>query len=68
MKLNLQQAKYINFNTTSIRGAINQSAMIGAVWALKAKSKSEPLLIKDEVYVIVVKAFTEAPVQKNYIL
>ena len=68
MKINLQQPKYINFNTTSIRAAINQSVMIGAAWALKAKSKSEPLLSKDEVYVIVVKAFTEAPVQKNNIL
>jgi peptidyl-prolyl cis-trans isomerase D len=66
MKLNLEQAKQINFNTTSIPGAGNQPAVIGAVSALKAKATSKPLVGKDGVYVVYVEAVTEAPVQKDF--
>ncbi|MDP1744169.1 MAG: SurA N-terminal domain-containing protein [Bacteroidota bacterium] len=66
MKLNLEQAKQINFNTTSIPGAGNQPALIGAVSALKAKATSKPLVGKDGVYVVYVEAVTEAPVQKDF--
>lgn len=66
MKLNLEQAKQINFNTTSIPGAGNQPAVTGAVSALKAKATSKPLVGKDGVYVVYVEAVAEAPAQKDY--
>ncbi|MES2286238.1 MAG: SurA N-terminal domain-containing protein [Bacteroidota bacterium] len=66
MKLNLEQAKQINFNTASIPGAGNQPAVIGAVSVLKAKATSKPLVGTDGVYVVYAEAVTEAPAQKDY--
>ncbi|MES2138774.1 MAG: SurA N-terminal domain-containing protein [Bacteroidota bacterium] len=66
MKLNLGEAKQINFNTASIPGAGNQPAVIGAVSALKAKATSKPLVGTDGVYAVYAEAVTEAPVQKDY--
>ncbi len=66
MKLNVEQAHQINFNTPSIPGAGNQPAIIGAVSIQKAKTISKPLVGKEGVYMVYVEAAAEAPAQKDY--
>ena len=66
MKLNLEQAHQINFNTPSIPGAGNQPAIIGAVAVQKAKTISKPLVGKEGVFVVYVETATESPAQKDY--
>lgn len=66
MKLTVEQARQINFNTTTIGSAGNQPAVIGAVSAQKAKTLSKPLVGKEGVFLVYVESLTEAVAQKDY--
>ena len=66
MKLAVEQAPTVNFNTTSIPGSPNEPAVMGAVSALKAKSLSKPIIGKEGVVVVFVDTKTDAPAQKDY--
>ncbi len=66
MKLNVGQAKQINFNTPAIPEAGNQPTVIGAVSVQKAKTISKPLVGTEGVFIVYVETITNAPVQKEY--
>ena len=66
LKLNVEPAQQINFNSTSIPGAGNEPAVIGAVSVQKAKTLSKPLVGKEGVFLVQVESVTEAAAQKDY--
>ena len=66
MKLKVEQAQKINFNSTTIPGAGNQPYVIGEVSVQKAKTISKPLVDKEGVFLVYAESVAEAPVQKDY--
>jgi peptidyl-prolyl cis-trans isomerase D len=66
MKLNVEQAQNVNFNTTTIPGSGSQPNVVGAVSVLKSKAISKPLVGKDGVFVVYAESVTDAPAQKDY--
>jgi peptidyl-prolyl cis-trans isomerase D len=66
LKIAIQQAPNVNFNTASIPGSSSEPSILGAVSVQKAKTMSKPLAGKEGVFVVYVDSKTEAPVQKDY--
>jgi peptidyl-prolyl cis-trans isomerase D len=66
MKLAVEQAPNVNFNTAAIPGSANEPAVIGAVSAMKAKTISKPIVGKEGVFLVMVDAVTPAPPVKDY--
>ncbi|MDF2435866.1 MAG: parvulin-like peptidyl-prolyl isomerase [Bacteroidota bacterium] len=66
MKLALEQAPNINFNSAAIPGSSNEPAVMGVVSTLKAKSMSKPVEGREGVFLVYVDAVTPAPAQKDY--
>ncbi len=67
MKLAVETAPNVNFNTAAIPGSTNEPSVMGAVSTLKAKTMSKPLTGREGVFLVYVDAVTPAPVQKDYI-
>ncbi len=61
LKLNIEQANNINFNTFSIPGSSSEPAVIAAASVLKAKTMSKPLIGNEGVFLVYVDAATDAP-------
>ena len=66
LKIAVEQAPTVNFNTTAIPGSANEPVVTGTVAAMKGKSMSKPLVGKEGVIVVQVDAKTDAPAQKDY--
>jgi hypothetical protein len=66
MKLAVEQAPNINFNTAAIPGSTNEPAVMGVVSTLKEKSMSKPVEGREGVFLVYVDAITPAPAQKDY--
>ncbi len=66
LKIAVEQAPTVNFNTTAIPGSANEPVVTGTVAAMKGKSMSKPLIGKEGVIVVQVDAKTDAPAQKDY--
>ena len=66
LKVAVEQAPTVNFNTTAIPGSANEPVVTGTVAAMKGKSMSKPLVGKEGVIVVQVDAKTDAPAQKDY--
>jgi len=66
MKLPVEQAQGVNFNTNQIPGSSSEPKVIGTVSVQKAKTLSKPIAGKEGVFVVFVESTTEAPVQKDY--
>lgn len=66
MKLLIEQAPSVNFNTNAIPGSSSEPKIMGAVCVQKAKTFSKPLAGKEGVFVVYVESITEAPAQKDY--
>ncbi len=62
MKLNVEQANSVTFNTFSIPGSSSEPAVIATASVLKAKTMSKPLVGNEGVFLVYVDAVTEAPV------
>lgn len=61
LKLNVEQANSINFNTFSIPGSSAEPAVIAAASVMKAKTMSKPLVGAEGVFLVYVDAVNEAP-------
>jgi hypothetical protein len=66
MKLSVEQAPNINFNTAALPGSTNEPAVIGSIAAMKAKTLSKPITGREGVFLVYVDAVTEAPAQKDF--
>lgn len=66
MKLAVETAPNVNFNTAAIPGSTNEPAVMGVVSAIKAKTMSKAIAGREGVFVVYVDAVTEAPAQKDY--
>jgi peptidyl-prolyl cis-trans isomerase D len=66
MKLPVEQAANVNFNTTSIPGSTNEPVVVGTVSAMKAKTMSKPLMGREGVFLVYVDAITDAPAVKDF--
>lgn len=66
MKLAVEQAPNINFNTNAIPGSASEPAVIGAVSVQKAKTISKPIAGKEGVFVVSVESVVDAPAQKDF--
>ena len=66
LKLTVEQAQQINFNSTAIANAGNQPNITGAISVQKIKTISKPLIGNDGVFLIYAEAVKEAPAQKDY--
>jgi peptidyl-prolyl cis-trans isomerase D len=66
MKLAVEQAPNVNFNTAAIPGSTNEPAVMGTVSATKAKTMSKPVEGREGVFLVYVDAVTPAPEQKDY--
>ncbi|MCE3278451.1 MAG: parvulin-like peptidyl-prolyl isomerase [Bacteroidetes bacterium] len=65
LKLAVEQAPNVNFNTAAIPGSSNEPAVIGVVSTMKAKAMSKPVKGREGVFVVYVDAVTPAPEQKD---
>jgi peptidyl-prolyl cis-trans isomerase D len=66
LKLAVEQAPNINFNTAAIPGSTNEPSVMGAISAQAPKSLSKPVTGREGVFIVYVDAVTPAPVQKDY--
>ena len=66
MKLAVEQAPNINFNTNAIPGSASEPIVIGAVSVQKAKTISKPIAGKEGVFVVSVESVVDAPAQKDF--
>lgn len=66
MKLPIEQAPNVNFNTAAIPGSASEPAVMGAVSVQKAKTLSKPLTGNEGVFVVFTEAVVEAPPAKDY--
>jgi peptidyl-prolyl cis-trans isomerase D len=66
LKLAVEQAPNVNFNTAAIPGSTNEPAVMGVISTLKAKAMSKPVTGREGVFLVFVDAVTEAPAQKDY--
>lgn len=66
LKLAVEQAPNVNFNTTAIPGSTNEPVVAGAVSAMKAKTMSKPLAGREGVFLVYVDAVIPAQAQKDY--
>ncbi len=66
MKLNVESASQINFNSATISNIGNQPAIVGAVSVQKAKTLSKPIVGNDGVFIVYADAVTAAAEQKDY--
>ncbi|HEX8516797.1 MAG TPA: peptidylprolyl isomerase [Bacteroidia bacterium] len=65
LKLAVENAPNVNFNTAAIPGSANEPAVMGVVSTLKAKSMSKPVKGREGVFLVYVDAITPAPEQKD---
>jgi len=61
MKLNVEQAQSINFNTYSIPGSSSEPTVIATASVLKAKTMSKPIAGNEGVFLVYVDATNDAP-------
>lgn len=66
LKLPVEQAPNVNFNTTALPGSASEPAVMGAVSVQKAKTLSKPLKGNEGVFVVFTEAVVEAPPAKDY--
>lgn len=66
LKLAVEQAQNVNFNTTAIPGSANEPVVVGAVAAMKAKTMSKPLTGREGVFLVYVETVTPATEQKDF--
>jgi peptidyl-prolyl cis-trans isomerase D len=61
MKLNVEQANTINFNTYAIPGSSSEPVVIATASVLKAKTMSKPIAGNEGVFLVYVDAVNDAP-------
>jgi peptidyl-prolyl cis-trans isomerase D len=66
MKLPVETAENVNFNTNAIPGSSSEPKVMGVVSALKAKTMSKPIAGKEGVFLVFVESVTPAAEQKDY--
>jgi peptidyl-prolyl cis-trans isomerase D len=66
LKLPVEQAPGVNFNSSAIPGSANEPVVVGTVCAMKEKTMSKPLEGREGVFVVYVDAITKAPEQKDF--
>jgi peptidyl-prolyl cis-trans isomerase D len=65
LKLPIEQAPNVNFNTAAIPGSANEPAVMGVVSTLKAKTMSKPVKGREGVFLVFADAVVPAPEQKD---
>jgi peptidyl-prolyl cis-trans isomerase D len=66
LKLPVEQAMNVNFNTNAIPGSSSEPKVMGVVSALKAKTMSKPIAGKEGVFLVYVESVTPAAEQKEF--
>ena len=66
MKVNVEQAQNVNFNTNAIPGSASEPSVIGVASVLKANTFSKPIAGKEGVFLVYAEAVTPAPAQTDY--
>lgn len=66
LNLQVQEASNVNFFSTTIPGAGNEPAVVGAVSSLKTNTLSQPLAGKQGIFIITKEGATQAPELPNY--
>jgi peptidyl-prolyl cis-trans isomerase D len=66
LKVPVEQAQNVNFNTTAIPGSANEPVVAGTVSAMKEKTMSKPLAGREGVFLVYVETVTKAAEQKDF--